>query len=192
MRSNSPSSHTGIGSSVVGCTAPGFFSSKSRAHCGNFLAIGLPRSRASSTRIEMGGYYVWSYKMDRRAPRNGRSYPIRFVHRLVISGTIHSAERQNWRHPTLSPKQCSHQQAPTFSSFGIFGNLKHFRHESLELIMRGYHQLGEVVRFRVFSGSSCFSLIRTRHDACFENVQTTPTNRRPDSPFFAIYFERRC
>jgi len=123
MRSNSPSSHTGIGSSVVGCTAPGFFSSKSRAHCGNFLAICLPRSRASSTRIEMGGYYVWSYKMDRRAPRNRRSYPIRFVHRFVISGTIHSAERQNWRPP--SPLNNAHKIVTPTSTHLL--KLRHFR-----------------------------------------------------------------
>ena len=77
----------------------------------------------------------------------------------------------------------SHQQTPTFPIFGIFGNLKHFRHEPLELLMRGYHQLDEVVRFRVFSRFLVL-LAHPNQARCVLQERTNNSNKQ--APGFAV------
>ena len=60
------------------------------------------------------------------------------------------ADRRNDRPDTPSQPV---RAAPTFPSPGFLGSLPDFRRDPLDLLMRGFHELGEVVRFRLFNRS---------------------------------------
>ena len=75
------------------------------------------------------------------------------------------------------------RQAPIFPGAGVFGSLKSFRHDPLKLLMRGFREMGDVVRFRVFTR---FLVLVAHPDHARRVLQDRATAYNKQTPGFAV------
>ena len=72
---------------------------------------------------------------------------------------------------------------PIFPGVGVFGSLKSFRHEPLKLLMRGFREMGNVVRFRVFTR---FLVLVAHPNHARRVLQDSATNYNKQTPGLAV------